>query len=54
MGTLIWIAIVLFVLWLAAVVLFKVAGLLIHLLLIIAVIAALFWVIRRFMGAPRP
>lgn len=47
MGLLLWLAIILFILWLLGFGVFHVAGFLIHLLLIIAVIALIVWVIRR-------
>ncbi len=49
MSSLLWIGVVLLVLWLVAVVLFKVAGFLINLALIIGVILLVVWIIRRFL-----
>jgi hypothetical protein len=47
MGGLIWLAIVLAIIWLLAVVFFKVAGFLIHIVLIVAVILFVLSLIRR-------
>lgn len=48
MNLLIWIAVVLFVLWLLGWAFFEVAGLIIHLLLIAAVVVAIWWLVTRF------
>jgi hypothetical protein len=47
MGGLIWLAVVLAVIWVVAVVFFKVVGVFIHILLIVAVLAFIFWMVRR-------
>lgn len=47
MNALLWIAIILIVLWLLGFALFEVAGFLLHVLLIIAVIMLIVWAIRR-------
>ncbi len=51
MNVLLWIAVVLLVLWLLGWALFEVAGLIVHLLLVVAVVLAIWWAVRRFMGA---
>lgn len=54
MNLLLWIAVVLFVLWLLGWAMFEVAGLIIHLLLIAAVVVAIWWVVTRFRGGSGP
>ncbi len=49
MSALLWIGVVLLILWIVAVVLFKVAGFLIHLALIVGVILLVVWFIRRML-----
>ena len=47
MGALIWLAVVLFILWILGFAVFKVTAFAIHLLLIVAVIALIVGLIRR-------
>ncbi|MBX6365183.1 MAG: lmo0937 family membrane protein [Gemmatimonadetes bacterium] len=47
MGALVWIAIVLFIIWLIGLIVFKAAGFGIHILLIIAVILLIIGLFRR-------
>ena len=53
MGVFLWVALLLFVLWIIGFGAFHVAGFAIHILLIAAVIAALVWLIRALVGGPR-
>ncbi|HET9986514.1 MAG TPA: lmo0937 family membrane protein [Longimicrobiales bacterium] len=47
MGALVWIALVLFILWLLGLVAFKTAGFAIHIILIVAVIMLIIGLFRR-------
>ncbi len=52
MGLLLWLAIILFILWILGFGVFHVASALIHILLIVAVIALIWGLIRRSSAGP--
>ncbi len=52
MGALIWLAIIFFILWILGFAVFHIASFVIHILLIVAVIALIWGLIRRAAGPP--
>jgi hypothetical protein len=49
MATLIWLALLLFAIWLVAVVFFRVLGCALHLLVVAAAVLAVVWVVMTFL-----
>ena len=49
MNSLIWLALVLFIIWLVVRVVFAVTGFVFHILWVVAVILLIVWLVRRFL-----